>query len=102
MPHNAIFPHLDKNIYFEIKARVHAFSSGGQACKLCLTEKLVVLTADQNSMLDKRDELLETYRHRRKHLLVSFLKKNKPLTLPSGNRGYLNGFIFKCFKKLPF
>ena len=29
------------------------------------------LTEDQNKMLNKRDELLETCRHRRKHLLVS-------------------------------
>ena len=51
--------------------RGHPFSSGGRACDLCLTEKLTILTADQNSMLNKRDELLETCRHRRKHLLVS-------------------------------
>ena len=63
----------DKQIKYEtkwsIKARGHAFSSGGRACDLCLTEKLVILTADQNSMLSKRDELLETCRHQRKHLL---------------------------------
>ena len=72
------------NIYFDkqtpyfvnwsIKARGHPFSSGGRTCDLCLTEKLVILTADQNSMLNKRDELLETCRHRRKHLLVSLFK----------------------------
>ena len=68
----------DKKIpYFvnwSIKARGHPFSSGGRACDLCLTEKLVILTADQNTMLNKRDELLETCRHRRKHLLVSLSK----------------------------
>ena len=72
----------DKNIDYEIKwsikARGHVFSSGGRACDLCLTEKLVILTADQNSMLNKRDELLETCRHRRKHLLVSLTKKEEP------------------------
>ena len=70
----------DKNIPFEvkwsIKSRGHAFSSGGRACDLCLTEKLVILTEDQNTMLNKRDELLETCRHRRKHLLIS-LKQPK-------------------------
>ena len=54
-----------------IKSRGHAFSSGSQSCDLCITEKLVILTADQYSMLNKRDELLETCRHRRKHLLAS-------------------------------
>ena len=59
---------------WSIKARGHPFSSGGRACDLCLTEKLVILTADPNTTLNKRDELLETCRHRRKHLLVSLFK----------------------------
>ena len=58
-------------IKWSIKARGHTFSSGGRECDLCLTEKLVILTENQNTMLNKRDELLETCRHRRKHMLVS-------------------------------
>ena len=65
----------DRNIKFDIKWSIiekgHAFSSGSKSCDLCLTEKLVILTADQRTMLNKRDELLETCRHRRKHLLIS-------------------------------
>ena len=61
-------------VNWSIKARGHPFSSGGRACDLCLTEKLVILTADPNITLNKRDELLETCRHRRKHLLVSLFK----------------------------
>ena len=65
----------DKNINFNVewsvKAKGHAFSSGSKACDLCLKEKLVILTEDQNTTLNKRDELLETCRHRRKHLLIS-------------------------------
>ena len=64
-------PHV---VDWSIKARGHPFSSGGRACDLCLTEKLTILTADQNSMLNKRDELLEACRHQRKHLLVSLIK----------------------------
>ena len=67
---------------WSIKARGHPFSSGGRSCDLCLTEKLTILTADQNSMLNKRDELLEACRHRRKHLLVSLFdppSKKEPL-----------------------
>ena len=37
------------------KAKGHAFSSGCRACDLCLSEKLAILTADQNTMLNKRD-----------------------------------------------
>ena len=65
------FPHF---VNWSIKTRGHPFSSGGRSCDLCLTEKLVILTADQNSMLNKRDELLEACRHRRKHLLVSLFE----------------------------
>ena len=67
-------------VNWSIKARGHAFSSGGRACNLCLTEKLIILTADQNTMLNRRDELLESCRHRRKHLLVSLFppKKKEP------------------------
>ena len=67
-------PHF---VNWSIKARGHPFSSGGRSCDLCRTEKLVILTADQSSMLNKRDELLETCRHRRKHLLVSLFKPPK-------------------------
>ena len=72
---------IPRVVNWSIKARGHPFSSGGRSCDLCLTEKLVILTADQNSMLNKRDELREACRHRRKHLLVSLFKppsKNEP------------------------
>ena len=74
----------DENIQFQVKWSIikkgHAFSSGSKACNLCLTEKLVILTENQQNMLNKRDELLETCRHRRKHLLVS----SKPPVVDTG------------------
>ena len=76
----------DANIPFENKWSIikkgHAFSSSSKACDLCLTEKLVILTENQQNMLNKRDELLETCRHRRKHLLVS----SKPPILDTGQQ----------------
>ena len=70
----------DQNIPYcidwSIRARGHAFSSGSKSCDLCLTEKLIILTENQETMLNKQDELLESCRHRRKHLLVS-VKKQK-------------------------
>ena len=68
-------PHF---VNWSIKARGHAFSSGGRACNLCLTEKLTILTADQSTILNRRDEFLETCRHQRKHLLVSLFESKKP------------------------
>ena len=47
-------------------------------CASRLTETLVILTADQSYRLNRRDELLETCRHRRKHLLVLLFTRKKP------------------------
>lgn len=66
---------ISYKIKWSIKARGHTFSSGGRECDLCLTKRLVILTANQNTILKRRDKLLETCRHRRKHMLVS--KKNQ-------------------------
>ena len=41
-------PHF---VNWSIKARGHPFSSESWAWDLCLTEKLVILTANQNSRL---------------------------------------------------
>ena len=64
----------DKNLPFtirwSIKAQGHPYN-GGKSCDLCNSEKLIILTENQNTMLNKRDELLETCRHRRKYLLGS-------------------------------
>ena len=63
----------DKNLPFKVtwsvKARGHPFN-GGKTCDLCNTEKLIILTENQNTLLNKRDELLETCRHRRKLIFV--------------------------------
>jgi hypothetical protein len=65
-------------VNWSFKARGHAFSSVGRACNLFLTEKLVIIMANKNSMLNK------TCRHQRKHLLVSLCqppeKKEPPDT----------------------
>jgi hypothetical protein len=55
------------------KYKVVARDESG-ACNLCLTEKLIILTANQNTMLNRKNELLETCRHQRKHLLVSLFR----------------------------
>ena len=59
------------DVTWSIKARGHAFSSGSKDCDLCLTEKLVILMENQEKMLNKRDELLKTCRHRQYHTLAS-------------------------------
>ena len=71
----------------------HVFSSGSRTCDLCLKEKLIILTEEKETMLNKRDELLETCRHRRKHLLVSI--ENGTVTPLNGNsiQGNLKTFF---------
>ena len=59
------------SIIWSIKSRPHPFSIGGNACDLCLTEKMVILTKDQSKMLNKHNKLLESCWHRREHLLFS-------------------------------
>ena len=56
-------------IDWSIKAKAHAFSSGGKQCDLCLTEKVNILLANPKSSLNQRNEILEKCRHKRKFLL---------------------------------
>ena len=57
------------DIEWSIKAKAHAYSSGSKRCDLCLTEKLTILLADQDTMLNRRDEILNKCPHRRKYCL---------------------------------
>ena len=43
-----------------------AFRSGAKQCNLCLAEKLCILKADKQSLLNKSSELLSKCRHRNK------------------------------------
>ena len=61
---------LKPEITWSIKARGHVFSSGGRQCDLCLTEKLVITKGDPKEMLNKRDEILQKCRHKRKFTLA--------------------------------
>ena len=107
--HTTLSSHIwklkDKNIPYKvkwsIKTRGHAFSNGGHACDLCLTEKLVILTADQNTTLNRRDELLETCRHQRKHLLISLFKKEKPPATTIKQRGVTKHFFTNTYPQKP-
>ena len=48
-----------------------AYRCGGRKCNLCLEEKLAILQAPPNSIINKRSELLNRCLHKRKHRLVS-------------------------------
>ena len=61
---------LKPKIKWSIKAKAFSFSSGSKKCNLCLTEKLIILHANQKESLNKRDELLSKCTHMRKFKLV--------------------------------
>ena len=48
-----------------------AYRCGGQKCNLCLEEKLAILQAPPDTLINKRSELLNRCPHKRKHRLVS-------------------------------
>ena len=66
----------DKGQNFEIKWKIIRIASshktGSKFCQLCLTEKLIILTSDQKTSLNKRSELLSKYRHKTKFKLKNF------------------------------
>lgn len=64
------------DIKWSVKTKGHPFSSGSNSCDLCLSEKVTILMANQSSMLNKRDEILETCRRRRKHILASLKQQS--------------------------
>ena len=63
-------------IKWSIKAKAHSFSSGGQRCDLCITEKVNILLAKNETSLNQRSEILYKCPHKRKFLLSS----TKPIT----------------------
>ena len=60
---------LEPKITWAIKAKAYALSSGGKQCDLCLTEKLTILMAKPETTLNRRDEIMEKCKHKRKFTL---------------------------------
>ena len=55
--------------WFIIAVRATPYKCGTRRCNLCLTEKVCIIRADENGLLNKRNELILKCRHRKKHLL---------------------------------
>ena len=51
--------------------RAVTYRCGGLKCNLCLEEKLAILMAAPNTLINKRSELLNRCPHKRKHRLIS-------------------------------
>ena len=59
-------------ISWRILRKASAYSSLSKRCNLCLTEKLMILSADKTTLLNRRSELISKCRHQNKLSLLSF------------------------------
>ena len=60
---------LTPEICWQITGKAPAYRCGGSRCNLCLTEKLTILKASQNTTLNTRSELTSKCRHKSKYKL---------------------------------
>ena len=58
---------IDYNIRWSIDRHVSPYKCGTRRCDVCLSEKMVIATADQTSMLNSRSEIVSACRHRWKY-----------------------------------
>ena len=60
-------------ISWEIAKKTFPYDGGQSKCDLCLTEKLLIITKNDEFLLNKRNELISKCRHKNKFLLKTFL-----------------------------
>ena len=90
----------DFKIKWSILTKAYAFSLGGKKCDLCLTEKTtIILHKDQNTLLNRRDEILTKCRHKEAHCLSS-VKQQQPPTYCKKHVGEQNVHFFNYDKVL--
>ena len=65
---------LDNNLSWEIHKTASQYQCGSKRCDLCLSEKVSIICADSDILLNKRTELISKCRHRHKFLLA-YVKK---------------------------
>ena len=63
---------ISHEIHWEILQRARPYNNFAKCCSLCLTEKLLIATADQATLLNKRSELASRCRHRDRFKLRNF------------------------------
>ena len=75
-------------VFGKIVAEEKSYSNKSKRCNLCLTKKVLIITADRGTPLHKRSELISTYGHSRKFMLLyskkfssakNFVKSNRPV-----------------------
>ena len=64
---------FDPSITWKTVFHANPYQHGGRHCNLCLAEKFIILTADPNTTLKKRTELINKCRHKSKFKLNNVL-----------------------------
>ena len=63
---------IDPTLTWNIIQHAPAYKSGSKNCGLCLEEKYAILHAEEDTLLNKRSELVNKCRHRNKFKLINF------------------------------
>ena len=65
---------LDNYLSWEIHKKASPYKCGSKRCNLCLLEKVSIICADPDTLLNKRTELMSKCHHRNKFLLAKVRK----------------------------
>ena len=60
-------------VNWDILRKAPAYSNLSKRCDLCLTEKLMIISADKSTLLNKRSELISKCRYQNKFYLSNFV-----------------------------
>ena len=63
---------IEHNVKWRIASKADPYVCGSRKCDLCLTEKLIIIKADPEILLNTRDELVSKRRHMNKFTLRRF------------------------------
>ena len=65
---------LDNNLSWEIHKKASPYQCGSKRCDLCLSEKVSIICADPDTLLNKITELISRCHHANKFLLAKVKK----------------------------
>ena len=69
----------DANVQYSMKwkliSKARAYATSSKTCNLCLEEKFFIIHKPTLATLNKRNELVSSCRHRKKHLLCNYTNR---------------------------
>ena len=61
---------IQYKIRWKIIKQVRGYSKEAKKCYLCLTEKMMIVFGDKKRLINKRNEIMNYCKHRKKHTLA--------------------------------